>query len=95
MLDVGAQPLLEVLILLALGDACADCGADDVCGGRGNWTLAASELMNVVSRPSHGQMISWEEAASPKLGLAVEHMDAAPIVPSPGRFVGRMSLVRQ
>jgi hypothetical protein len=45
--------------------------------GRGNWTLAASELMNVESRPSHGQMISWEDAASPKLGLAVEHMDAA------------------
>ena len=33
--------------------------------------------MNVKSRPSHGQMISWEDAASPKLGLAVEHMDAA------------------
>jgi hypothetical protein len=45
--------------------------------GRGNWTLAAAELMNVKSRPSHGQMISWEDAASPKLGLAVEHMDAA------------------
>jgi hypothetical protein len=27
--------------------------------GRGNWTLAASELMNVESRPSHGQMIAW------------------------------------
>jgi hypothetical protein len=44
--------------------------------GHGNWTLAAAELMNVKSRPSHGQMISWEDAASPKLGLAVEHMAA-------------------
>jgi Serine dehydrogenase proteinase len=44
--------------------------------GHGNWTLAASELMNVKSRPSHGQMISWEDATSPKLGLAVEHMEA-------------------
>jgi hypothetical protein len=44
--------------------------------GRGNWTLAASELMNVESRSSHGQMISWKDAASPKLGLVVEHMDA-------------------
>jgi len=45
--------------------------------GRGNWSLAASELMNVKSRPSHGQMISWEDAMNPKLGLIVEHMDAA------------------
>ena len=44
--------------------------------GHGNYTLAAAELMNVKSRPSHGQMISWEDAASPKLGLAVEHMTA-------------------
>lgn len=43
---------------------------------RGNWSLAAAELMNVKSRPSHGQMISWEDAMSPKLGLIVEHMDA-------------------
>ena len=43
--------------------------------GHGNWTLAAAELMNVKSRPSHGQMISWQDAVSPKLGLAVEHMD--------------------
>jgi hypothetical protein len=44
--------------------------------GRGNWSLAASELMNVKSRPSHGQMISWEDAMNPKLGLIVEHMEA-------------------
>jgi hypothetical protein len=44
--------------------------------GHGNYTLAAAELMNVKSRPSHGQMISWEDAASPKLGLTVEHMAA-------------------
>jgi ATP-dependent protease ClpP protease subunit len=41
----------------------------------GNWSLAAAELMNVKSRPSHGQMISWQDALSPKLGLTVEHMD--------------------
>lgn len=44
--------------------------------GRGNWSLAASELMNVKSRPSHGQMISWEDAMNPKLGLIVEHVEA-------------------
>ena len=44
--------------------------------GHGNYTLAAAELMNVKSRPSHGQMISWEDAASPNLGLAIEHMAA-------------------
>lgn len=44
---------------------------------QGNWTLAAAELMNVKSRPSHGQMISWQDALSPKLGLTVEHMDQA------------------
>lgn len=44
--------------------------------GRGNWSLAASELMNVKSRPSHGQMISWEDAMNPKLGLIVEHLEA-------------------
>lgn len=29
-LDAGPQPFLEVLILLALGDVRADCGADDL-----------------------------------------------------------------
>jgi hypothetical protein len=42
---------------------------------QGNWSLAAAELMNVKSRPSHGQMISWQDALSPKLGLTVEHTD--------------------
>jgi hypothetical protein len=44
--------------------------------GRGNWTQAAAELMNVKSRPSHAQMISWEDALNPKLGLIVEHVEA-------------------
>ena len=34
--------------------------------GHGNYTLAAAELMNVKSRPSHGQMISWEDASKPQ-----------------------------
>jgi hypothetical protein len=29
-LDLGSQPLLEVLVLLALGDVCTYCGADDL-----------------------------------------------------------------
>jgi hypothetical protein len=33
--------------------------------------------VNVKSPPSHGQMISWEDATSPKFGLAVEHINAA------------------
>ena len=44
--------------------------------GQGNYTLAAAELMNVKTRPSHGQMISWEDAMSPKLGLKVEYLEA-------------------
>jgi hypothetical protein len=42
----------------------------------GNWSLTVSELMNVKTRPSHGQMISWQDAMSPKLGLVVEHVES-------------------
>jgi hypothetical protein len=41
----------------------------------GNWSLAVTELLNTKNRPSHGQMISWQDAVSPKLGLVVEHVE--------------------
>lgn len=41
----------------------------------GNWSLAVAELLNTKTRPSHGQMISWQDAMSPKLGLVVEHVE--------------------
>lgn len=41
----------------------------------GNWSLAVAELLNTKTRSSHGQMISWQDAMSPKLGLVVEHVE--------------------
>lgn len=41
--------------------------------GKGNFTLAASELINHSRWQTHGQMISWEDAQDPKIGLIVEY----------------------
>ncbi len=40
----------------------------------GNWTLTASELLDTRRWLSHGQMISWEDAQDPQIGLKVEHL---------------------
>jgi len=40
--------------------------------GSGNWSLAASELINTAKWHSHGQMISWETASS-IIGLVVDY----------------------
>ncbi len=40
----------------------------------GNWSQAASELIDTNQWKSHGQMISWEHATSPKIGLKVEYL---------------------
>ena len=40
----------------------------------GNWSQAASELLDTRRWQSHGQMISWEDAADPRIGLTVEHL---------------------
>jgi hypothetical protein len=42
----------------------------------GNWSLAASELLDTKRWLSHGQMISWEDAAGPPIGLYVEYLDS-------------------
>lgn len=39
----------------------------------GNWSLTVSELLDTTRWLSHGQMISWEDAQDPQLGLLVEH----------------------
>ena len=39
----------------------------------GNWTLTASELLDTTRWLSHGQVISWEAARDPKIGLVVEY----------------------
>lgn len=41
----------------------------------GNWSLAAAELLDTKRWLSHGQMISWEDAAGPPIGLNVEYVD--------------------
>ena len=41
----------------------------------GNWSLTASELLDTTRWLSHGQMISWEDARDPQLGLTVEYRE--------------------
>ena len=39
----------------------------------GNWSLTVSELLDTARWLSHGQMISWEDARDPQIGLVVEY----------------------
>ena len=41
----------------------------------GNWSQTVSELLDTTRWLSHGQMISWEDAQDPLIGLAVEHLE--------------------
>ncbi len=41
----------------------------------GNWSQAVSELLDTKRWLSHGQMISWEDASGPTIGLHVEHLE--------------------
>ena len=41
----------------------------------GNWTWTVSELLDTTRWLSHGQMISWEDARDPQLGLVVEYLE--------------------
>ena len=41
----------------------------------GNWSKTASELLETTRWLSHGQMISWEDAQHPQIGLAVEYLE--------------------
>ena len=41
----------------------------------GNLTKTASELLGTTRWLSHGQMISWEDARDPQIGLVVEHLE--------------------
>ena len=41
----------------------------------GNWTQTASELIDTKRWLSHSQMISWEDARDPQIGLVVEYLD--------------------
>ena len=41
----------------------------------GNWTRTVSELLDTTRWLSHGQLISWEDARDPILGLAVEYLE--------------------
>ena len=42
---------------------------------RGNWSLTVTELLDTTRWLSHGQMISWEDAQAPHIGLVVEHRE--------------------
>ena len=39
----------------------------------GNWSRTVSELLDTTRWISHGQMISWEDAGDPLIGLVVEY----------------------
>lgn len=41
---------------------------------KGNWTATVDLLLNTKRWQSHGQMISWEVASGPELGLNVEYL---------------------
>lgn len=43
--------------------------------GDGNFTRTAQELMDTKRWKSHGQMISWEDAQDPKIGLSVDYLE--------------------
>jgi hypothetical protein len=41
----------------------------------GNWSQAATALIDTHRWQSHGQMISWQDAMDPKIGLTIEYLD--------------------
>ncbi|MCY4515139.1 MAG: hypothetical protein OXC69_08425 [Candidatus Tectomicrobia bacterium] len=41
----------------------------------GNWTQTVSELLDTQRWRSHNQVITWEDARDPHLGLAVEYLE--------------------
>ena len=41
----------------------------------GPWTLPASELLDTRRWLSHSQMIAWDDARDPKIGLTVEYLE--------------------
>lgn len=43
---------------------------------QGNWSQAATELLDTKRWQSHSQMISWQDAQDPRIGLNVEYHDA-------------------
>ncbi|HYN82786.1 MAG TPA: hypothetical protein VES88_14960 [Gemmatimonadaceae bacterium] len=43
--------------------------------GKGNWSKAASSLLDTTRWQSHGQMISWQDAQDPDVGLKVEYLE--------------------
>ena len=43
-------------------------------GDTGNWSLTVSRLLDKERWISHGQMISWEDAMDPEIGLTVEYL---------------------
>ena len=41
----------------------------------GPWTSTPNELLDTTRWLSHGQMISWDDARDPKIGLVVDYLD--------------------
>jgi ATP-dependent protease ClpP protease subunit len=41
----------------------------------GNWSAAARTLLDPTRWQSHGQVISWRDAADPEIGLTVEYIE--------------------
>jgi len=42
----------------------------------GNWSQAAAQLLDTKRWQSHAQMISWEDAQDPRIGLNVEYLES-------------------
>ncbi len=41
----------------------------------GNWSLTAAALLDTKRWQSHGQVISWDDAQDPRIGLHVEYLE--------------------
>lgn len=83
--DVAAQIMLgkldpaTVKLFQAVKDRARKFAEEQLTRGMfrngGNWSQAAAELLDTKRWQSHAQMISWEDAQDPRIGLRVEYLD--------------------
>ena len=82
---VAAQMMLRKLdpatvkLCQAVRERAKQCAEDLLKRGMfrkgGSWTLTVSELLDTKRWLSHSQMISWEDAQHPNIGLVVEYLE--------------------
>ena len=83
--NVAAQIMLRKLdpatvkLCQAVRERAKQCAEDLLKRGMfrkgGSWTLTVSELLDTKRWLSHSQMISWEDAQHPNIGLVVEYLE--------------------